>query len=236
MPSKVIWITGASTGIGKDTALVLSKAGHTIVVSARRKSRLVNIVSEIKFSEREASAFVCDVSSERSIQSTYKRIKEKYGRVDVLINNAGVTVFKKFQESKALDYDYVMDINLRGSFLCTKTVLPEMTKRKNGHIINLLSVAASTVLEGSAIYAASKAGLLAMSNVLRKETRKYNIKVTNIMPGATETPMWDSKVRTKHRNRMLESVDIANIIEDIIDQPKKVVIEELIVRPVKGDL
>lgn len=236
MPSKIIWITGASTGIGKDTALVLSKAGHTIIVTARRKSRLVNIVSEIKFSEREASAFVCDVSSERSIQTTYKRIKERYGKVDILINNAGVTVFKNFTESKTPDYDYIMDINLRGSFLCSKIVLNDMIKRKSGHIINILSTAAKTSLEGSALYTASKAGLMAMSDVLRKETRKFNIKISNIFPGATETPMWDSKTRSKFKNRMMESVDIANIIKMVIEQPKKVTIEELVVRPIKGDL
>ncbi|HCA43228.1 MAG TPA: hypothetical protein DEP28_08255 [Bacteroidetes bacterium] len=236
MPSKIIWITGASTGIGKDTALVLSKAGHTIIVTARRKSRLVNIVSEIKFSEREASAFVCDVSSERSIQTTYKRIKERYGKVDILINNAGVTVFKNFTESKTPDYDYIMDINLRGSFLCSKIVLNDMIKRKSGHIINVLSTAAKTSLEGSSLYTASKAGLMAMSDVLRKETRKFNIKISNIFPGATETPMWDSKTRSKFKNRMMESVDIANIIKMVIEQPKKVMIEELVVRPIKGDL
>ncbi|HRE40940.1 MAG TPA: SDR family oxidoreductase [Ignavibacteria bacterium] len=236
MPSKIIWITGASTGIGKDTALTLSKAGNIIIVTARRKSRLVNIVSEIKFSEREASAFVCDVSSERSIQTTYKRIKERYGKVDVLINNAGVTVFKNFSESKTPDFDYIMDINLRGAFLCSKSVLSDMIKRKSGHIINVLSTAAKTSLEGSSLYSASKAGLMAMSDVLRKETRKFNIKISNVFPGATETPMWDSKTRAKYKNRMMDSVDIANVINTIINQPKKVVIEEIVVRPVKGDL
>jgi short-subunit dehydrogenase len=236
MNNKVIWITGASTGIGKEMACAFSKAGYIVVVTGRRKSRLVNLVSEIKFAGREASAFVCNVASERSVQSTTKRILEKYGRIDCLINNAGVTVFKDFIDTKVFDYDYVMDINLRGSFLCMKSVLKRMIKLKRGHIINILSVAANTVMENSSVYACSKAGLLALSNSVRKEVRKYNIKITNILPGAVETAMWDARTRQKFKNRMMSPEDIAVIALQAFEQPKKVLIEDIIVRPMKGDL
>ena len=236
MTQKVIWITGASTGIGKEIANEFSKAGHIVVVSARRKSRLVRIVSEIKYADREASAFVCNLLSERSIQITAKRIKEKYGSIDLLINNAGVTVFKSFMDTKTVDYDSVINTNLRGSFLCIKSVLPQMIKNKKGHIINILSVAANTSFENSSVYAASKAGLLAMSNGLREEVRRYNIKVSNILPGAVETPMWDSKSRLKYKNRMMSPADIAKIVLNIYQQPRKVMIEDVIVRPIKGDI
>lgn len=236
MNQKVVWVTGASTGIGKEIANEFSKAGHIVVVTARRKSRLVRIVSEIKFAEREASAFVCNVTSERSVQITAKRIREKYGTIDALINNAGATAFKSFIETKSYDYDIVIDTNLRGAFLCTKFVLPQMIKNKKGHIINILSVAANTALENSAVYAASKAGLLAMSNCLREEVRRYNIKVSNILPGAVETPMWDSKARQRYKNRMMSPIDIAKIVLEIYEQPKKVLIEDVIVRPTKGDI
>jgi len=236
MKQKVIWITGASTGIGKEIAMEFSKAGHIVVVSARRKSRLVRIVSEIKFADREASAFVCNIMSERSVQTTAKRIREKYGSIDVLINNAGVTVFKSFMETKTIDYDTVIDTNLRGSFLCMKNVLGQMIKNKSGHIINILSVAANTAFENSSVYAASKSGLLAMSNGIREEVRRYNIKISNMLPGATETPMWDSKSRQRYKNRMMTANDIAKIALEIFQQPRKVLIEEIIIRPVKGDL
>lgn len=236
MSPKVIWVTGASTGIGKEIANEFSKAGHIVVVTARRKSRLVRVVSEIKFAEREASAFVCNVMSERSIQITAKRIREKYGRIDALINNAGFTVFKSFLETKTFDYDNVIDTNLRGSFLCMKFVIPQMIKNKNGHIINILSVAANTVFENSSVYAASKAGLLAMSNCVREEVRRYNIKITNVLPGAVETAMWDSKSRQRYKSRMMTPTDIAKIVLDIYKQPRKVMIEDIIIRPVKGDI
>ncbi len=236
MIQKVIWITGASTGIGKEIAMEFSRSGHIVVVTARRKSRLVKIVSEIKFADREASAFVCNVMSERSVQITAKRIREKYGSIDVLINNAGVTVFKSFLETKTPDYDNVIDTNLRGSFLCIKNVIPQMIKSKKGHIINILSVSANTAFENSSVYAASKAGLLALSNGLREEVRRYNIKISNILPGATETPMWDSRSRQRYKSRMMSPADIARITLEVFQQPRKVLIEEVIIRPVKGDI
>ena len=236
MNKKVIWITGASTGIGKEIANEFSRAGHIVVVSARRKSRLVRIVSEIKYADREASAFVCNVMSERSIQITGKRIREKYGTIDLLINNAGVTVFKSFMETKTFDYDNVLDTNLRGAFLCIKSVLPQMIKNKKGHIINILSVAANSSFENSSVYAASKAGLLAMTNSVREEVRRYYIKVSNILPGAVETPMWDSKTRQRYKSRMMSPADIAKIVLQVYQQPRKVLIEDVIVRPVKGDI
>lgn len=236
MSEKVIWITGASTGIGREIAMEFSRAGHIIVATARRKSRLVNLVSEIKFAGREASAFVCNVASERSVQITAKRIREKYGKIDCLVNNAGVTIFKSFTDTKVYEFDYVMETNLRGAFLCMKNVLPMMIKNKKGHIINIVSVAANTTYEDSSAYAASKAGLLALANCVRKETRRYNIKISNIHPGAVETAMWDSKTRTKFKNRMITPSDIAEIVLEVFDKPKKVLIEDVIIRPIKGDI
>ncbi len=236
MKNKVVWVTGASTGIGKAIAEKFSKEGCIVVVTARRKSRLVRIVSEIKFAGREASAFVCNVMSERSVFLTAKRIREKYGTIDVLINNAGATVFKSFLETKTQDYNNVIDTNLKGPFICMKAVLPQMIKKKHGSIINILSVAASTAFENSAVYSASKAGMSAMANCIRTEVRRYDIKICNIFPGAVDTAMWESKARQRYRNRMMTPADIAEITFDVYNKPKKVVIEDLIVRPVRGDI
>jgi len=236
MSNKVAWITGASTGIGFELAKAFAKAGYVIVATARRKSRLVSLVSEICFAGHEAYAFVCDVTSERSVLSTRKKILEKCKSIDVLVNNAGVTVFKSFIETKTPDYDAVLDTNLRGSFVTAKAVLPLMIKRRRGHIINLVSVASKAVFTGSAVYSASKAGILAMFNVLRSEVRKYNIKVSNIIPGATDTPMWNPASRLRYSSRMMTPREVAEIVLQVAEQPKKVVIEDIIIRPIKGDL
>ncbi|MBS1491859.1 MAG: SDR family oxidoreductase [Bacteroidetes bacterium] len=233
---KVIWVTGASTGIGREIANEFSKAGHIVVVTGRRKSRLVAIASEIKFAGREATAFVCNMLSERSIIGTAKRIREKYGRIDCLINNAGVTSFKSFLETKSFDFDNIINTNLRGSFLAMKYVLPQMIKNKRGHIINILSIAATHVFENSTVYSASKAGLLALTNSLREEVRHLNIKVSNVLPGPTETAMWDSKTRQKYASKMMTPNEVAQIVVSIFDQPKKVVIEDITIRPIKGNI
>src|SRR5437667_4178177 len=209
---KVVLITGASTGIGFETVKVFAKAGYTVVATARRKSRLVRLINEVKFAGHEGAAFVCNMLSERSIFSTKNKILEKYGSIDVLVNNAGVTVYKSFMETKTFDYDNVMNTNIRGAFLAAKSVLPSMMKKRRGHIINVLSVASNTVFTDSSVYSASKAGLMALSNVLRAEIRKFNIKVSNVYPGDVDTPMWDPKVRAKYQRRMMLTREIAEII------------------------
>lgn len=234
--SRVVWITGASTGIGFELAKVFAKSGYIIVATARRKSRLVSLVNEIRFAGHEAYAFVCDVRSERSIISTKKKIIEKCGTIDILINNAAITAFKSFTDTKPPEFDDIIETNLRGSYLTTRTVLPILMKKKRGHIINILSVAAHTVFTNSAAYSASKAGMLAMFNVLRAEMRKFNIKISNIMPGATDTPMWGQATRQKYSARMMTPREIADIAFSVASQPKKVVIEDIVIKPIKGDL
>src|SRR4030095_6720195 len=234
--SRVVWITGASTGIGFELAKSFAKAGYPIIATGRRKSRLVSLVSEIKFAGHEAYAFVCDVTSERSVLSTRKKILEKCKTIDVLVNNAGVTVYKSFLETKTFDYDYVVDTNLRGCFIASKAVLPVMIKKTRGHIINIVSVASNTVFTDSAVYSASKAGVAAMASVLRAEVRRYNIKVSNILPGATDTPMWSTSSRQKYNKRMMSPREVAEIDLQVANQPQKVVIEDVIIRSIKGDL
>ena len=236
MKNKIIWVTGASTGIGKAIAEKFSSKGCTVVITARSKSRLDDIVKEIRLTGREAMAYVCDVSSERSVIHTAKKIQEKYGTIDVLINNAGATVFKSFLDTETKDYDNVIDTNLKGPFLCMKAVLPQMIRKKTGSIINILSVAANTTFENSSVYSASKAGMQAMASCIRKEVRKHNIKICNIYPGAVETDMWDIKARQQFRNRMMTPEDIGEITFDVYNKPERLMVEDLVVRPVKGDL
>ena len=236
MKSKVVWVTGASSGIGKAIAEKFSKEGCIVVVTARRKFRLDGIVKEIRLADREATAFVCDVTSGRSVYSTAEKIREKYGTIDLQINNAGATVFKSFLDTETKDYDNVIDTNLKGPFLCMKAVLPQMIKKKSGYIINILSVAANTTFENSSVYSASKSGLQAMATCIRKEVRKHNIKICNIYPGAVETDMWDSKARQQFRKRMMSPADIGEIVFDVYNKPERLMIEDLVVRPVRGDL
>jgi NADP-dependent 3-hydroxy acid dehydrogenase YdfG len=236
MSERVVWVTGASTGIGFEIAKAFSKAGDIVIATGRRKSRLVSLVNEIRFAGREAYAFVCNIQSERSIISTKKKILERCGSIDIIVNNAGITVFKPFIETKSHEFDNLMDTNLRGGFLMAKLVLPIFIRKRKGQIINILSVAANSRFTDSAVYSASKAAMMAMFNVLREEVRRFNIKITNIYPGPVDTAMWESKARLKYRNRMMTPKEIADIVVHTSCQPQKVVVEDVIIRPMKGDI
>lgn len=231
-----MWVTGASVGIGRAIAEVFAKAGHTVICSARRKAKLASVANNIRKNGGNAEAIVCDISKEADVKRTVKKILKEHGRIDALINNAGVTEFKSFADSTVKDFDNIMSVNLRGSFMCIKEVLPGMLKRKDGQIINILSVAAITTFENSSLYAASKAGLKAMSEGLRKEVRGNNIKVINIMPGATATDMWDKDFLKDNFKRMMTSEDIGWLTLDVFNQPKALVTEDIVVRPIKGDV
>ena len=236
MEPKVVWVTGASEGIGKETAVEFAKAGHTVAISARRKGKLDLLAKRINDGGGSASAYRCDITSEKSIRSTAGKILKKYGHIDVLINNAGVTVFKSILDTTTKNFDDIIATNLRGAFLCIKEVLPGMVKKRSGSIYNILSVAANTTFENSGAYAASKAGLLALSSGLRKEVRKYGIRITNIIPGAVETAMWAPEMRKKHGKNMMTTNDVARVLLDAFNQPQRVMVEDVVVRPIKGDV
>ncbi|HWP81147.1 MAG TPA: SDR family oxidoreductase [Bacteroidota bacterium] len=233
---RVVWITGASSGIGKALAEVFAQAGDMVILSARRESPLKSLARRIRAHGGSCEVTVCDVRSEKSLRRAAKRITSNVGWVDVLINNAGVTSFKRFDEISTREFDEVIATNLRGAFLATKAVLDSMVKRRRGVILNIISFAAKTTYEGSAAYSASKAGVESMMNVLRAETRGRGLKVVNVYPGAILTPMWKAEHRRKYSNVMMSPKEIARLIYEASIHPSSGMVEELVVRPQIGDL
>ncbi len=232
----IVWVTGASRGIGAAIARAFASSGAHVVLTGRDVRALRQNALRIRELGGEASAIRCDVERENSVALAYKTILKKLKRVDVLVNNAGVTYFKPFEKTTVKDFDHVMATNLRGVFLCTKSVLPGMMRRGNGFIINILSVSATTTFKNSSAYAATKAGALALSRSLRAEVRKNGVHVIDILPGAVETDMWDRDERKKYHNKMMQPEDVAEVVVSVIRQPKRVLTEEIIIRPVEGDL
>jgi short-subunit dehydrogenase len=163
-------------------------------------------------------------------------IVRKWGSIDVLVNNAAVTYFKPFAQTTTREFDLLMATNLRGVFLCVKSVLPGMVKRKKGTIVNIVSVSATTTFLNSSAYSASKAGVLALSRCLRAEVRKKGIRVIDVLPGAVETEMWDRKARKKYGRRMMQPADVAGVVVSLFRQPGRVLTEEIVIRPLEGDL
>lgn len=230
-----IWITGASSGIGKAAAEEFARVGCKVFVSARRVTELERLNEALKKDKLSVEIYPCNVASYTNVDQTVKKIQAE-NNIDCLINNAGVTSFKLAEENSINEIDDIINTNLLGSIYTIKAVLPKMIERKSGTIINILSVVTKKVFTNSTAYAASKNGLMGYTNSLREEVRKYGIKVINVIPGATETPMWSQDVRKKYSERMIESSEIASLLVWLYLQKGNMVSEEILARPILGDL
>jgi NADP-dependent 3-hydroxy acid dehydrogenase YdfG len=235
-PSQVAWVTGASKGIGFAIASALAKSKYTVFLTGRNHTALEHQAALLRRIGHDAYAVSCDVTSEVSVVAAYRHMITEREHVDLLINNAGVTYFTSFEETTVEQFDHIIDTNLRGTFLCIKQVLPAMLERQNGMILNIVSVAATTTYLKSSAYAASKAGMLALSRGLRAEVRKKGIRVIDILPGAVETEIWPSLTRQKFGSKMIRAEDIASLIVQVCQSPETILPEEIVVRPIEGDL
>jgi NADP-dependent 3-hydroxy acid dehydrogenase YdfG len=233
---RVIWITGASSGIGRSLAEVFVHHGDTVVASARRIVLLEEFQRELSSAPGICRGWACDVGDESQVKSVGETVLKEFGRVDFLINCAGVTYFKDFAGTTTLEFDEVIRTNLRGLFLTTKTVLPNMLIRGMGVVMNILSYAGKATCAGSSAYAAAKAGAEAMMNVLRAETRDKGIKIVNVFPGAISTPIWHPKHLERYGHVMMKPSEIAKVLYDISLQPASMMIEDIVIRPQVGDL
>ncbi len=235
LAESTIWITGASRGIGAACAKVLARTGAHLILSARTKDALTNTTASLH-AEARYTLVPCDVASNASIQAAYKEIAFQRGAVDILINNAGIGIFAPFAELSSDDVETMLRTNLHGAIACTQVVLPSMQERASGVVVNINSVAAVKTFTGASVYAASKAGLLAMSRVLREEVRKDGIKVIDLLIGATATDIWSAESRNEFEARMMQPDDIADALLATLRLPPRTMPEELVLRPQQGDL
>ncbi|HTB96137.1 MAG TPA: 3-oxoacyl-ACP reductase FabG [Terracidiphilus sp.] len=196
---KVALVTGASQGIGRACALELARAGATVALGARNEAKLADVAGEIAAAGGAGLAFALDVASEESIKTGAKAVVEKFGKVEILVNNAGITRDDLMMRMKRSDWEDVIETNLTGAFLLTQALLRPMMKNRWGRIINITSVVGRTGQEGQVNYAASKAGMIGMTRSLAREVASRGITVNAVAPGYIETPMTavlDEKLRT----------------------------------------
>ncbi len=236
LENKVVWVTGAGRGIGKAIAEAYGKEKTAVALSARTAEELRSLSESINATGGKASPFPCDVSSEKEVKNTYHKIQKTLGSIDILINNAGVAKFRPLLETTTEDWDWMMDINLKGAFLCVKIVLPAMIKKRSGHIFSIVSVAGIQPLPFSAAYGASKYGLMGLTAITREEVRKHNIKVTAIIPGAVDTPIWKGIEGDFDHSKMVPPEDIAQAVITASKQTPNTVFEDIIIRPIAGTL
>ncbi len=191
MKDKVALVTGASQGIGRDTALALAEAGAKVALAARNEEKLVALAAEITAKGGEAFVVKMDVADAEQIKAGFKAVVEKFGRLDILVNNAAITRDGLAMRMKADDWDAVLRTNLTGAHVCIQQALPVMMKARAGRIINMSSVVARSGNAGQANYVAAKAGLIGLTKAIAVEIASRNITVNAVAPGFIETPMTD---------------------------------------------
>jgi 3-oxoacyl-[acyl-carrier protein] reductase len=207
LAGRIALVTGASQGIGRACALELARAGATVALAARNEAKLAEVAAEIEAAEGHAAAFALDVASEESIKNGAKAVLDRFGKVEILVNNAGITRDDLMMRMKRADWDDVLSTNLTGTFLLTQALLRQMMKNRWGRIVNITSVVGRTGQEGQVNYAASKAGLIGFTRSLAREVASRGITVNAVAPGYIETPMTavlDEKLRAK----MVEQIPV----------------------------
>jgi len=191
LEDKVALVTGASQGIGRATSLALAQAGAKVAVAARSADKLASLVGEIEAAGGAALAVPMDVADAAQVKTGFQQVLAKFGRLDILVNNAAVTRDTLALRMKLEDWESVLRTNLTGAHLCIQQALGAMLKQRSGRIINLSSVVAETGNAGQANYVASKAGLIGLTRAIAVEVASRNITVNAVAPGFIETPMTD---------------------------------------------
>jgi 3-oxoacyl-[acyl-carrier protein] reductase len=202
---KVALVTGASQGIGRDTALALAAAGAKVALAARNEGKLASLLTEITGAGGEGLAVKMDVADAEQVKNGFKQVLDKFGRLDILVNNAGITRDGLAVRMKLEDWDAVLRTNLTGAHLCIQQALSTMMRARSGRIINITSVVAQMGNAGQANYVAAKAGLIGLTKAIAMEIASRNVTVNAVAPGFIDTPMTEAlpdKVKEDMKTRI----------------------------------
>jgi len=238
---KVVVITGASSGLGEAAARMLSAEGATVVLGARRADRIQSLADELKKNGGKALALTTDVTDAVQVKKLVDTAVEIFGRVDVIINNAGLMPHSPLERLKIDDWNQMIDVNIKGVLYGIAAALPHMKTQKAGQIINVSSVAGHKVNPGGAVYSATKYAVRAISEGLRQEVKPYNIRTTVISPGAVATELPNSATEPdvaaglkKFYDEMAIPADsFARAVVFAMSQPEEVDVNEILFRPTR---
>ena len=240
--NKVVIITGASSGLGEATARHLAKNGAKLMLAARREDRLEKLVSEIQQDGGTAKYQITDVTDKSQVEALAKATKDAYGRIDVLVNNAGLMPLSPLAETKVEEWEKMVDVNIKGVLYNIAAVMPVMLQQESGHIVNISSVAGHKVFPAGAVYCATKFAVKALSEGIRLES-DGKIRSTNISPGAVDTELTNTISHDKTAKNVdqlygvaIDADAIARAITFAIAQPEDVDINEMVIRPTKQEL
>ncbi|MBS8263426.1 3-oxoacyl-[acyl-carrier-protein] reductase [Mesobacillus boroniphilus] len=213
LEGKVALVTGASRGIGREIAFELAREGASVAVNyAGSEAKALEVVDEIKAMGRDAFAIQADVSNSDSVNDMVKGTIERFGKLDILVNNAGITKDNLLMRMKESEWDDVININLKGVFLCTKAVTRQMMKQRSGRIINISSIVGVSGNPGQANYVAAKSGVIGLTKTSAKELSSRGITVNAVAPGFITTDMTD-KLNEEVKTEMLKQIPLARFGE-----------------------
>ena len=241
---KIVVVTGASSGLGEATARLLSAQGATVVLGARRADRLQLLAKDLEARGGKALALTTDVRLREQVKALVDSAVQTYGRIDVMINNAGLMPQAPLERLKVDEWDRMIDVNIKGVLYGIAAALPHMQRQKAGHFINVSSVAGHRVGPGFAVYAATKYAVRALSEGLRQEVKPYNIRTTVISPGAVATEVPDpvtdpeasKRIRTFYEQVAVPADSFARAVAFAMSQPEDVDINEILYRPTRQEL
>ena len=236
LAGQVAIVTGAGRGIGHAVALALAREAATVVLAARTRQELAMAAATIRESGGTALAIPTDVTQDGAVEAMVEQAIAEFRRVDILVTAAGTASFASLVDSKPADWDTMLSVNLRAAMVCCRAVLPTMLRQGEGTIVNVASIAAKRALPGSAVYTATKAGLFGFSRVLAEELRNSGVRVGVLLPGAVDTPLWDTLAGSPPRDKMLRPEDVARAAVLMAGLPPHAVLEELTLLPAGGIL
>ena len=236
---KVVVITGASSGLGEAAARHLSEQGAIVVLGARRADRIQALAEELNKNGGKALALFTDVTQHEQVKALVDAAVQTYGRIDVIINNAGLMPQSPLDRLKIDEWDQMIDVNIKGVLYGIAAALPYMQQQKSGHIINVSSVAGHKVRAGGAVYAATKHAVRVISEGLREEVKPYNLRTTIISPGAVDTELPNTisepdvaeSFQQFYQNYAIPANSFARVVAFAISQPTEVDINEILYRP-----
>jgi Short-chain alcohol dehydrogenase of unknown specificity len=236
--NKVVVITGASSGIGRATALLLASRGAKVVLGARREAHIAAVAEEIAAAGGHAAHLPTDVTRREDVEALMKFACERYGRMDVIVNNAGVGPISRFDALRVEDWDAMIDVNIRGVLYGIAAALPIFARQESGHVVNVVSTAGLKILPTMGVYAATKNAVRTITEALRQEAG-HTLRVTEVSPGMTATDFVQSMSDEQTRASMQKQLDAVAISPDAIargiafaiEQPADVDVGSIVIRP-----
>jgi NAD(P)-dependent dehydrogenase (short-subunit alcohol dehydrogenase family) len=230
LQGKAAVVTGAGRGIGRAISLALGRAGASVVVVARTMEQIESVANEITSARGKAIAIRADMAEEGDIRSLFDQVNERFGRLDVLVNNAGVGLFGPVAEFSAADFDRVVSVNLRGTFLCCRQAMRAMIPQGRGYIINISSVVGFKGYPNQAAYSAAKHGIMGLTKSLSVEAQQHGIRVSAVLPGGVDTDLIRAARPDLDTSVLMQPEDIAQTVMYLLSLSEQAAVDQIYIR------